>query len=162
MKKNAILMFAVGLVVGLILAGVAGWQMMPGTMIHTTPSPLGLEETVEKLTENAREEGWVVSGVVEMEKSIAKHGGEIQRPVRLVNLCQPDYASAILNDPAARKVSVMMPCTVAVYEDDNGITQVATMNAGLMGRMFGGTIAEVMSGPVATDTARMLAFLDQR
>jgi hypothetical protein len=34
------------------------------------------------------------------------------------------------------------------------------MNAGLMGRMFGGTVADVMAGAVARETAVFTSFLD--
>jgi hypothetical protein len=37
---------------------------------------------------------------------------------------------------------------------------VSTMNAGLMGRMFGGTIADVMANAVGGETAAFTAFLD--
>jgi hypothetical protein len=47
-----------------------------------------------------------------------------------------------------------------VYEKTDGKAYVSTMNAGLMGRMFGGTVAKVMSGPVARETAEFTRFLD--
>jgi hypothetical protein len=53
----------------------------------------------------------------------------------------------------------MMPCTIAVYEGAGGATRVATMNAGLMGRMFGGEVARVMAGPVASEQAGFVAGL---
>ncbi len=38
----------------------------------------------------------------------------------------------------------MMPCTISVYEKSDGKTYIGHMNAGLMGGMFGGDVAEVM------------------
>lgn len=52
-----------------------------------------------------------------------------------------------------------MPCTVSVYRRDDGTTAVGSMNAGLLGRVFGGTVARVMGGEVARDQAAILAFL---
>ena len=49
-------------------------------------------------------------------------------------------------------LSVMMPCSIGVYEKSDGKTYISTMNAGLLGRMFGGVVAEVMAGSVARDT----------
>ena len=40
----------------------------------------------------------------------------------------------------------MMPCTISVYEKAGGNTYVATMSMKLMGKMFGGLVAEVMGG----------------
>ncbi len=57
-------------------------------------------------------------------------------------------------------VSLMMPCTISIYEKSDGQTYVATMNAGLMGRLFGGTVARVMAGSVAPETAKFTSFLN--
>ena len=35
----------------------------------------------------------------------------------------------------------MMPCTISVYEKSDGKTYIGSMNAGLLGRVFGGTVA---------------------
>lgn len=57
-------------------------------------------------------------------------------------------------------VSVMMPCSIAVYQKNDGKTYVSTMNNGLMGKMFGGVVAEVMGGPVAANEEKFMAFLN--
>jgi hypothetical protein len=51
----------------------------------------------------------------------------------------------------------MMPCTIAVYEKANGSVALGTLNAGLLGRLFGGVVAEVMAGPVARAQQRFVA-----
>ncbi len=65
-----------------------------------------------------------------------------------------------MKDDKAMFVTVMMPCSISVYEKSDGNVYVSTMNAALMGRMFGGTVAKVMSGPVAAETAGFTSFLD--
>ena len=82
------------------------------------------------------------------------------RPVRLVNLCHPQHAAKILSEDGARLVSVMMPCTIAVYEKSDGSIWAANMNASLMGGMFGGVVSEVMAGPVAESQERFLKTLE--
>ena len=42
----------------------------------------------------------------------------------------------------------MMPCTIFVYQKSYGHAYVGIMNAGLLGTVFGGTVAEVMEGTV--------------
>jgi len=86
---------------------------------------------------------------------VKKHGGDPGRPVRLLNICQAQHASAILQDDKARVASTLMPCTISVYETADGV-KVGSMNAGLMGRLFGGTIARIMAGPVAAEQATFL------
>jgi uncharacterized protein (DUF302 family) len=44
-----------------------------------------------------------------------------------------------------------MPCTISVYEKSDGKAYIGSMNAGLLGKMFGGTVAEIMGEKVADD-----------
>lgn len=154
MKKTV-----VGIVLGVVLAGAAGWMVMPKMMIKERSSPFGFEETVGKLRENIEAGGWKISSVMQLHNSLQKEGYRVPRTA-VIKLCHPDYAERILNDDAAHFLSVMMPCSIAVYEKSDGSVWVSTLNAGLMGRMFGGVTAEVMGGPVARETARFTAFLD--
>jgi len=61
-----------------------------------------------------------------------------------IALCNPRYASRILADANNRKVTAFMPLAIGVYEDGKGQVYVSQLDVGLMGMMFGGTIAEVM------------------
>jgi len=62
-----------------------------------------------------------------------------------IALCSnPRYASRILADANNRKVTAFMPLAIGVYEDGKGQVYVSQLDVGLMGMMFGGTIAEVM------------------
>ena len=55
------------------------------------------------------------------------------------------YASEILKDDANRGVTAFMPLAIGVYEDKKGQVFVSHLNVGLIGMMFGGTIAKVMN-----------------
>jgi uncharacterized protein (DUF302 family) len=138
-----------GFLVGIVLVSVIGWLMMPGLMLHENLSPYSVEDTVKKITTSALEEGWVVAGVKPLHKAVKKHGGYDIPPVMLINLCQADHAYNILKEDANKVLSVMMPCTISVYQKGDGKTYVGSMNAGLLGTMFGGTIAEIMGKQVA-------------
>lgn len=146
---NTFLTFLAGVVVGAIVLGVVAWFLMPGMMLTERQSPVGLDATVKRITAAAEKRGWVVQSVVPLDESVKKHGGPDVRPVRLVNLCEANHAGKILLDDGARRVSVFMPCTISVYEKSDGTVWIGTMNPGLMGRMFGGVVSEVMAGPVA-------------
>lgn len=150
--------FIVGLIVGAVLLGVVGWNVMPGMMLKEYPSPYSVDETVEKISQNAVAEGWVVSDVKPLNKSVKKHGGGNLPPVMLVNLCQANHAYNILKDDANKIVSVMMPCTISVYQKADGKAYIGTMNAGLLGKMFGGTVAKVMGDEVAKQQQKFIEF----
>jgi len=118
---------------------------------------LSTAETVDKIKENALSKGWVVSDVKPLHESVKKHGGKDLKPVMLVNLCQATHASNILEQDQNKKISVFMPCTISVYEKSDGKAYIGSMNAGLLGAMFGGKVAEVMKD-VSADQQSFIAF----
>jgi uncharacterized protein (DUF302 family) len=157
MSKTTALGIFVGFVLGAALLSVVGWTTMPSMMLKEAVSPYGVEETVEKIKQNALDAGWVVAGVKPLHKSVKKHGGGDVLPVMLINLCEPHHASSILKVDADRVISVMMPCTISVYQKQDGKTYIGYMNAGMMGAMFGGNVAEVM-GTVSVQQQGFIAF----
>ncbi len=146
----------VGLAAGVALTLVAVGALIPRMMLQERSSPRGLTETVDAVTRAALAAGWVVQGVLPLDENVRKHGGDPGRPVRLVNLCHAGHAGEILRDDGARVVSTLMPCTIAVYEKNDGRTYVGAMNPGLLARFFGGTVARVMGGPVAAAQVEFL------
>lgn len=147
-----------GIIIGFVLFAVIAKLAAPGMMLKECVSPLSYEETVQKIESAVTNGGWVISRKMDMQKSIAAHGFTAPR-VTLLKICKAEYAAEILNDDDSMYVSLMMPCTISVYEKSDGTVYVATMNAGLMGRIFGGTVAKVMGGSVAPETAAFTDFL---
>lgn len=49
--------FGGGIIIGIILTAIVGWNMMPSMMIHESASPYGVDETVEKIKSNAIAKG---------------------------------------------------------------------------------------------------------
>lgn len=146
-----------GFILGVIVTGLVGWNVMPGMMLHENSSPYSVDETVEKIKQNALSKGWVVPGVSMLHKSVKQHGGGDLEPVMLINLCQANHAFNILEHDDNKRISVFMPCTISVYEKSDGKAYIATMNAGLLGKMFGGHVAEVMKD-VAVDQQGFISF----
>ena len=150
----------VGLVIGFLLCGVTVFAAMPSLMIVTRESKLGFDETVAALEKRIPEHGWVVSGgrAIDMNKAMAEHGGVSFKPrVKLVKLCKAEYAKSVLTTD--RHISCMMPCTMAVWEDDDGKIYLSEMNMSLMAKMFGGNVAKVMGQKVVHDEEEMLEGL---
>lgn len=153
--------FLLGLLSGLVLAaaGAAGFALTrtPELMLPEYRSRYDVDESVQRISAAAQSSGWIVSSVADMRQSVARHGGGDIRPVRLVNLCEAHHAARILGKDEARRVSVLMPCTISVYEKADGSVWLATMNPGLLAPLFGGVVAEVMGGPVAADQRHFVA-----
>ena len=154
-RKWTIASAPAGLLVGVFLTTLAVWLALPGMMIVTEESRLGLDETVASMQQAIERQGWVSSGTTDMNKSLAEHGVQFSPRVKVVKLCKPEYAESVLSTD--RHVACLMPCSIAVWEDDDGKVYVSKMNTGLMGKMFGGNIAEVMGGHVSRDEHVMLS-----
>ena len=156
-KKIILTSGVIGLMVGVILCSVSIVVMMPSMMIVTKECSLGFDETVSALEESIVENGWVVSTITDMNKSMAKHGVEFAPRVKLVKLCKPEYAKSVLETD--RHISTMMPCTFSVWEGDDSKVYLSKMNMGLMAKMFGGNVAKVMGGDVAREEKQMLSVI---
>jgi uncharacterized protein (DUF302 family) len=69
--------------------------------------------------------------------------GKLER-VCSMNVCNPRLAYEILSEESNRGVTAIMPVAIGVYEDKKGQVYTSLLNVGLLGMMFGGTIARVM------------------
>jgi uncharacterized protein (DUF302 family) len=134
---------AVWIIAGMALMGVIVWFTMPALMVIKRKSSYNYDETISALTEALKNKpDWVVKVVNDYQKSTANFAA-LER-VGSINICNPRYASKILGNDADRGVTAFMPLAIGVYENKHGQVFVSQLNVGLMGMMFGGTIAEVM------------------
>ncbi|MCK4887095.1 MAG: DUF302 domain-containing protein [Planctomycetes bacterium] len=133
--------------------------VMPSLMIVTRECKLGFDETVAALEKRIPEHGWIVSGgkAMDLNASLAKHGVDFGPRVKLVKLCNAEHAKSVLTTD--RWVSCLMPCTMAVWEGDDGKVYLSEMNMSLMAKMFGGNIAKVMGGNVVHEEKQILEGL---
>jgi uncharacterized protein (DUF302 family) len=129
--------------VGMVLMGLIVWFTMPSLMLMKHKSSRSYEDTVAALSEAVKKkQDWRVLTVNDYQKTTAAFG-TIER-VGSMNICNPRYAAKILTDDADRGVTAFMPLALGVYEDKKGQVYVSQLNVGLLGMMFGGTIADVM------------------
>jgi len=116
----------VWVLVGMALMGLLVWFTMPSLMLVRHKSKLG----------------WKVLTVNDYQKSTEAFVA-LER-VGSINICNPRYASTILADEKNRGVTAFMPLGLGVYENKKGQVFISQLNVGLLGKMFGGTIANVM------------------
>ena len=64
--------FLLGIIATVVVMAIGALTFGPSLMIHEHLSPMGLDDTVNKIVENAKAEGWVVAGVKHLDKSIEK------------------------------------------------------------------------------------------
>ncbi|MCU0841302.1 MAG: DUF302 domain-containing protein [Thiobacillaceae bacterium] len=152
----------VGFIAGILLVAVVGYVMMPHMMFNEVQSPFGLEETIARIQHNIegnpelKAKGWALSGLRNPAKAVQTDGGNVL-PVMMIEVCSTKYSAPILKEDTVRFLSILMPCKISVYKKNDGKTYIGTMNAGLMGKMFGPLVGETM-GHVAEDQKLFLVM----
>jgi len=130
-------------IAGMVLMGLIVWFAMPFLMLTKLRSKLTYDETISLLGETLKKkQDWKVLTVNDYKKSTEAFV-TLER-VGSVNICNPRYSSKILADDKNRGVTAFMPLGIGVYEDRKRQVFVSKLNIGLLGKMFGGTISEVM------------------
>jgi len=148
----------VGLVVGVAATVIGGWSYFPSLMFSERVSPFGVEETVARIQQNiqASKTGWALSGLRNGAKPIEKDGGNVL-PVLMIEACSTRYSGPVLKDDSVRFLSILMPCKISVYKKSDGKVYIGTMNASLIGALFGAKIGSIMKD-VAEDQQSFLKF----
>ncbi|MEZ4519319.1 MAG: DUF302 domain-containing protein [Chloroflexota bacterium] len=145
----------IGFIVGAVVIGLAAWKMMPKMMMEVHKSRLGFEETVEAVEKEALSRGWNVPKIYNIQKTLTDAGHADMTRAKIISICQPDHAYNILRFDENKFVTGIMPCRVGIYETADGV-YIAEMNMGLMSKMFGSTIEQVM-GQVAAEEKEMMS-----
>jgi uncharacterized protein (DUF302 family) len=112
-----------------------------------------VNQTCEALQASLKVNGFNCKGVLDLNKSMANHGVQLSKPVRVVQFGKTKYAhDIVMTNP---EVSVLMPCAFGVYED-SGIVYISSLDRGMIGRIFGGTTEKIMVENVAYDLSSVL------
>ncbi|MDJ0739425.1 MAG: DUF302 domain-containing protein [Gammaproteobacteria bacterium] len=128
-------------------------------MLVEVVSPLGFEETLERIEANAKDLGWKVpkKWKVNFQKNMMKITDTDIGPNQVLKMCEPFAAAKLLVKDEYKQLAAMMPCTIAVYEKSDGKVYVAMMNLEVMGMMYGGDVKD-MADELAPQMAQMLKF----
>jgi uncharacterized protein (DUF302 family) len=128
MGKN-ITVFTLGLLAGIFIAFLAIFIVLPRQMFVVTESHYDFDDTVSVLVKSAEASEWTIPHQYNLQATMQKNGFETA-PVSVMSMCNPYHAEKILNSRNSRLVSAIMPCRIAVYEND-GKTYAAMLNAKL-------------------------------
>jgi uncharacterized protein (DUF302 family) len=131
---------------GMMIMGATIWFLMPSMMLVVHESPLDYQETIDALKASIENKaGWKAVETYDFRRNIHDAGHGPIEEVGAIALCHPLYASQILAADDNRKVTAFMPLGIGIYEDREGTVYISELNVALLGMMFGGTIADVMS-----------------
>lgn len=114
------------------------------TMFFENRSKYGFEETINQLTELVPENEWKIIQILDLQETMRKNGKDVL-PVKVVEMCKPDYAYQLLSEDLQRIYSNMMPCRVSVYEKSDGKIYISRMNSAMFAEQIGGVMQDVMS-----------------
>ena len=153
MKK--LIYLIAGLIIGAILTGTVVWNMMPKMMLLTMQSKFDFQTTVDKLIITAYDQGWEIVNEIDIQERLASFGYDDMLRVRVIEICHADHSYTVLQDDDNKHVAGIMPDRFAVYETHDGRVMISKMNIGLMSKMFGGTIQQVMSGAAKEEKAML-------
>ena len=132
----------ISFIAGACVTAAIVYSSLPGLMIKEIPSPYSFDETLEKIEANAKAQGWKVpkSWKVNFQKNLLKVVKIDIGPNKLIKMCEPKAAADILIHDELKRLSVMMPCTIGVYEKSDGKTYITIMNMKILGLLFGDVV----------------------
>jgi uncharacterized protein (DUF302 family) len=143
---DSILFLVIGLAIGSIFTMIILFYSSPKLMLKENESSFNMETTEAMITKKVEELGWKMPKVHDLQETMEKNGFTVL-PVKVIEICKPEYASMVLKEDKERIVSSLMPCRIAIYERTDGKVYVSRMNSGLMAKPMHGTI------PLAMDYA---------
>lgn len=89
-------------------------------------SPFSFEETIEKITEALREEGFGVITTIDLKETFKKKLDVDFKSYVILGACNPRLAyEALLEED---KVGVFLPCNVVIQEHDNGDVEISIID----------------------------------
>ena len=121
-------------------------------------SRYSFDETVSKLNEIILQSGWKILHQHDLQEIMNKNGKEILS-VKVIELCNPDYAYRLLSDDSLRIFSNMLPCRISVYHKAGGTTFLSRLNPSVLASQAGGVVQEVMTS-VYNDVEEMILPLE--
>jgi uncharacterized protein (DUF302 family) len=128
-----------------ILQRIGEVNLMQKMMFKTYSSRFEFDETVDKLHENALQNGWTIPDVRDLQQEYINSGIKEMTRLKVLYFCNTQGGYSILQNDEKKAMSVMMPMGVSVYEKKDGSVEIAAMNIGMMGGMFSGEVKEVLT-----------------
>ena len=87
---------------------------------------LTYEQTIEKVTEELKKEGFGILTEIDVKETLKKKLDVDFKPYKILGACNPPFAYKALQEE--EQIGLMLPCNVIVYVDDEGKTVVAAVD----------------------------------
>lgn len=149
----------IGVVSGLILGLLIAFFISPSLMFRENKQSADFDATLAKLEQAIEAKGWKTPAVHDLQATMQKFGHDV-RKVKILEVCNPEYAYQILDHSEERIVSSMMPCRIAVYEKEDGSVWISRMNSALLSKPMSPVIRKTMSS-ASSDVEEIIAEVMQ-
>lgn len=117
--------------------------MKTNQLVIEQQSKYSFAKTVDLLIAEAERRDWKIPAVHDLQQSLAKSGKTVL-PVKVIEICKPEYSGKMLELNDERIISVMMPCRISVYEKNDGLAYISLINAGDLAAGLPSNISRVM------------------
>jgi uncharacterized protein (DUF302 family) len=159
-KIIAIVFTLIGILLGVIITGIAVNLSAGKMIIKEMKSPYDYEKTVETIVARVNSlPDWHIVTVYDMNKEVVENGGSPIGKFSIIKYCSGKDASSMLAADERKAMGAMMPKAFAVYEKSDGQVYLATSNGAVMGKLFGGE-TEVLIEKVSLEVEEMLRFMN--
>ena len=96
------------------------------TLAMRKETRLSYDQALADLPEILKSEGFGIITEIDMRETLKKKIGVDIRRYKILGACNPQFAhEAVTND---LDIGIMLPCNVVVYEGDDGLAVVATVD----------------------------------
>lgn len=137
LKITSISFLIVGIVLGAIISSLTIQHYAPAMIIKELKSPFGTEKTIAKINEETtRLSGWEVLSIEHRSEKL-KIANEYIDTYTIIRLCNKKSCKDMLADDERKKVAVLLPIQIAVYEKNNGQTYISIINHSILNGVLG-------------------------
>lgn len=110
-------------------------QMNQNNLLIESESKYNFAQTVDKLTKIVELNNWKVVIIHDLQASLKKNEKEVL-PIKILEICNPNYSFNVLKKDEFRYFSSIMPCRISVYEKMDGKTYVSRINSAYMNEVL--------------------------
>ncbi|MCB0721453.1 MAG: DUF302 domain-containing protein [Ignavibacteriae bacterium] len=117
-------------------------------------SGLGFDETIEKVTEELKKEGFGILTTIDIKETLKNKLGVDTDKYVILGACNPNFAHKALE--MEQELGLLLPCNVIVYEKD-GDVHVSVMNPEIMSLVTGNKKLAEVAGEVKSILDNVIA-----
>ena len=156
-KIRSVLWFLCGGIWGAALMFIGGALYLRHNLIQEIPMEKDFVEVADAIGPVAQKYGWQVSyNQCGMPRLINN------QPVEVYRMCKTPYAQDLLTEENDRKISCILPCSIAIYRKSDGSTYISKLNMPLVTQLLGGTSVGIFYEKIAPEQNAIISHFPVR